>query len=234
MEYGAMVSAYKSLHERLLSDSAIAMRIRNKMRHLRQPIYQGEYTLSERVGIVFRLITKGVLPGGFGRLAHFLHSLPLLSPSKLPQAIVDWISALAMRDYVARRFGEATAPQRERLAALVGRLRAAVAAYVERGAAAVSFENVAAAMPRLSLSIAGGLDRAFFAELRRHVDELMRHELARLTLRINALHEAEAHHLRHLLRHLARYGDRISIQIHERVSHLVRADSSVFHVVVLN
>ena len=234
MEYGAMVAAYKSLHERLLSDRGIAERIRNKMRHLRRPIYQGEYTLTERAVIVLRLITKGVLPGGLPRIACFLRSLPLASPAKLPLAIVDWIAALAMRDYVARRFGAATESQRDRLAALAERLRSAVAAYVERGAAAVCLENAAAVMPRLSLSFAGGLDRAFFAQVRRHVDELMRHELARLTLRISALHEAEARHLQRLLRRFARYGDRISIELHERVSHLLHVDSSVFHVVVLS
>jgi radical SAM superfamily enzyme YgiQ (UPF0313 family) len=234
MEYDAMVAAYKSLHERLLSDHAIAKRIRNKMRHLRRPTYHGEYTFRERIGILFRLLAKGVLPGGLPRIARFIHSLPLASPAKLPLAIVDWIAALAMRDYVARRFGVTTEPQRERLAARAARLRSAVAAYVEKGAAAVCWENAAATMPRLSLSLAGGLDRAFFASVGRHVDLLMRHELSRLTLCVSALQGSEARHLQRLLRRLARYGDRISIQLHERVSHLVHADSSVFHVVVLS
>jgi radical SAM superfamily enzyme YgiQ (UPF0313 family) len=231
MEYEAMVAAYKALYERLLSDSGIATRVVNKMRHLRNPVYQSEYGTRERIGIVLRLLGKGILPGGLPRLGRFLRSLPLSSPAKLPQAIVDWIAGLAMRDYVARKFGIVTEAQRERLAARVLRLRAAIRAYVERGAAAVSFENVAAAMPRLSVSLGGGLDRAFFARVGRHVDRLMRHEMSRLTLRVSALHESEARHLHRLLRRLARYGDRISIQLHERAADLVRVDSSVFHVV---
>ena len=231
MEYGAMVGAYKALYERLLSDSGIAERVRNKMRHLRDPVYQGDYTLAEQIGIVFRLLVKGVLPGGVPRLARFLRSLPLSAPAKVPQAIVDWIAGLAMRDYVARKFDIATDTQRERLAAQVLRLRAAVRAHIEKGAAAVSFDNVAAALPRLSVSFAGGLDRAFFARVARHADKLMRHELARMTLRVTALRGAEVRHLQRLLRRLARYGDRVSIELHERVSGLVRVDSSVFHVV---
>ena len=233
MEYGAMVTGYKALYERLLSDRGIAVRIRNKMRYLRNPVYQGDYALAERIGILFRLLAKGVLPGGVPRIGHFLRSLPLLSPAKLPQAIVDWIAGLAMRDYVARKFGIATELQRERLAAHAVRLRAAVRSYVENGAAAVSFENVAASMPRLSVSFAGGLDRVFFTRVGRHVDKLMRHELSNLTLRVSALHGAEVRHLHRLLRRLARYGDRISIELHDRVAHLVRVDSSVFHVVFL-
>jgi hypothetical protein len=233
MEYGAMVAGYKALYERLLSDDGIAARVLNKMRHLKDPVYQGEYGLRERIVIVTRLLAKGILPGGLPRLGRFLGSLPLSSPAKLPQAIVDWIAGLAMRDYVARKFGIATQAQRERFAARVVRLRAAIRAYVERGAAAVSLENVAAGMPGLSVSLSGGLDRVFFARVARHVERLMRRGMSRLTLRVSALHEGEARHLHALLQRLSRYGDRISIQLHERVSDIVRVDSSVFHVVFL-
>lgn len=233
MEYGAMVQAYKALYERLLSDHSIAERTRNKMRYLRSPVYRGDYTLGESAGIVFRLLAKGVLPGGLPRLVQFLRSLPMRSPSKLPLAVVDWIAGLAMRDYVTRKFGIATKSQHERLAARAIRLRAAVRTYVEKGAATVSFENVTASMPRLSVSFAGGLDRAFFTRVGRHVDKFMRHELPRLTLRVSALHGVEVAHMHRLLRRLARYGDRISIELHDRVSSLVRVDSSVFHVMFL-
>jgi hypothetical protein len=232
MEYAAMVATYKQLYERLLSDRGIAERVRNKMRHLRNPAYHGEYALGERIGIVCKLLVKGVLPGGPLRLARFLRSLPLLSPAKLPLAIVDWIAGLAMRDYVARKFGVATELQRDRLAARALRLRAALRAYVEKGVAAVSIENVAVSM-RLSVSLSGGLDRVFFRRVARHVDKLMLDELSRLTLRVSAVREAEVRDLNRLLRRLARYGDRISIQLHGRVSELVRVDSSVFHVVLL-
>jgi radical SAM superfamily enzyme YgiQ (UPF0313 family) len=231
MDYGAMVAAYKALYERLLSDRGIATRVRNKMRRLNDPVYQGEYGLRERIGIVVRLMAKGILPGGPPRLGRFLRSLPLFSPAKLPQAIVDWIAGLAMRDYVDRKFGIATEAQRERLAARVGRLRAAIREYIEKGAAAVSFENVAAAVPGLSVSLSGRLDRVFFARVGRHVETLMRRGMSRLTLRVSALQEGDARHLQCLLQRLARYGDRISIRLHERVADLVRVDSSVFHVV---
>jgi hypothetical protein len=137
-----------------------------------------------------------------------------------------------MRDYVARNFGTVTETQRETLALYAARLRAAVRGYVERGSAAVSFENIAASLPRLSVSFAGGLDRAFFRRVGRHADKLMRLELSRLTLRVCALHGAEVRHMHELLRRLERYGDRISIQLHGRVSELLRVDSSVFHVVL--
>ncbi len=226
-------AAYKALYERTVEDGNIAARVRAKMRQLRDPTYQGgEYGLRERIVIVYRLIARGVLPGGLPRIMHFLRSLPWRAPEKLPQAINDWIAGLAMRDYVRRHFGGCTDEQRATLARLVDHLRAAVAGHVDRGRAAISLDAVSAALPRLSVSLAEGLDRAFFVRTTRHLRRLMRSTSARITLRINALGAAEASYLNRSLRKLARYGDRISIVAQERVLALVRVDSSVFDLVL--
>ncbi|HEX8012093.1 MAG TPA: radical SAM protein [Casimicrobiaceae bacterium] len=232
MEYGAMIAAYKRLYERLLSDRGIAERVRRKMRFLRDPVYHGEYTPSQRFGIVFRLLRKGVLPGGPARLGAFLASLPWLSPAKMPLSIVDWIAGLAMRQYVQRHFGLATEAQRTTLAERTERLKVALRAYVARGAAVVSLDNVTASLPRLTLALAGGLDRTFFTRAARHVAAIMKRTPSRLTLYVDALHQGEAFHLQRLLERLAPFGDRISVVLNERVLNHVRIDSSIFHLVL--
>ena len=231
MEYGAMVEAYKSLHQRLVRDADIAQRIRNKLRYLGNPVYEGEYGPWERIVIVARLLMRGILAGGPRRVYHFLASLPYRAPSKLPQAIVDWIAALAMRDFVRRHFADppgaaATAMQ------VVAELRASLAGYVAQGRAGLQWDALSAALPRLSVLLDGGLDRAFFARSGRHLERLMRRTSSRLTLRVEALREADAAHLRRLLKRLARYGDRISIVARARALGMLAIDSSVFHVVV--
>lgn len=232
MDYGAMVAAYKALYERVLEDGNIAERVRAKMRQLRDPVYQGDYAPRERLVILYRLIVKGLLPGGLPRLMHFARSFPWRAPEKMPQAITDWIAGLAMRDYVRRHFGGFPEEQRATLARLVDRLRVAVASHVDRGHAAISLDAFSVALPRLSVSLADGLDRAFFARTTRHLRRLMGRTSARLTLRINALGAAEASHLNRSLLRLARYGDRISIVAQERALALVRVDSSVFNLVL--
>jgi radical SAM superfamily enzyme YgiQ (UPF0313 family) len=102
MSYEQMIAAFQRLHLRLASDYGIAQRIRNKMRYLRDPVYSGEYSLREQVGIFTKLIVLGVLPGGPRRVYHFLRTLPLAAPRKLPLVVVDWIAGLAMRDYLQR------------------------------------------------------------------------------------------------------------------------------------
>src|SRR6185436_13158436 len=68
MSYDAMVAAYRNLYLRLLSDKEIALRIRNKVRYLQSPIYTSGYSGAERLGIVWRLLTRGVLRGDPRRL----------------------------------------------------------------------------------------------------------------------------------------------------------------------
>jgi len=105
MEYDAMVASYKALYQRLLEDRQIADRVRNKARYLRDPGRQSQYGLIEGLGILGRLMVRGILAGGWSRLFHFLRSMPIAAPRLLPQAITDWIVGLAMRDYVERQFG---------------------------------------------------------------------------------------------------------------------------------
>jgi radical SAM superfamily enzyme YgiQ (UPF0313 family) len=106
MDYGAMVAGYKRLYRRLLEDRHIAQRIRNKLRYLKHPVYQGEYTWAQRLSIVSALLGKGILAGGPRRVFHFLRSVPFWAPRQIPQAVLDWIAALSMQHYVRRHFGD--------------------------------------------------------------------------------------------------------------------------------
>jgi len=119
---------------------------------------------------------------------------------------------------------------RTALAAGAERLRRALRTYVEAGAARIGVDAAAGALPRITVSIAGALDRAFFVRLARHVDRLLAQTPSRLTLRVDVLGAPDARRLSRLLRRLAPHGDRISIELHERMRRLVPVDSSVFHV----
>ena len=98
MSHEAMADAYQALYRRLLSDGEIIRRIRNKARYLRVPLYQSGYPLSDRLGILARLLINGVLPGGIRRTIHFLRTLPVFFPVRLPLVVSDWIIGLSMRE----------------------------------------------------------------------------------------------------------------------------------------
>jgi hypothetical protein len=87
-----------------VSDRVIALRIRNKMRFMRSPLYSGEYSPTQRVAIVARLLRRGILPGGITRAWHFATTLATASPPQWPLLVVDWIAGLSMQDYVRRHF----------------------------------------------------------------------------------------------------------------------------------
>jgi len=61
------------------------------------------------------------------------------------------------------------------------------------------------------------------------LEALLAHTRASVSLRIEAMHAAQAESLQRLLHRLRRYGDRISISIDESLTTLVPIDSSVFH-----
>jgi radical SAM superfamily enzyme YgiQ (UPF0313 family) len=227
--YDEMIGAYKELYRRLLTDRAIADRIRNKLRHLGPPVYEGEYPPLQRVGIVLRLLAKGIAPGGLPRVHHFLRSVPWRAPDKLPLAIVDWIAGLAMRDYVRRHFEpaglRAPAPVERRLATM----RAFVAEQVRIGRVSLVAR---AARIELSLSFDATAGHRFFRRLGRHLDRLLRFQGTTLTLNVDALPAGEVPDLERLLARLARHGDRVFVLLGERLQRLVQVDSSRFNLVL--
>ncbi len=109
MQIDAMVDAYRALYRRLLTDREIALRIRNKIRYMHAPRYRSGYSAAARLGILVRLILKGILPGGPSRVLYFLSTLPLLAPARIPLVISDWIIGLSMRDYAERNLSDSSA-----------------------------------------------------------------------------------------------------------------------------
>jgi radical SAM superfamily enzyme YgiQ (UPF0313 family) len=228
MSYDAMVSAYRRLYEHLLTDRGIAERIRNKLHWMRAPVYRSEYTRVDKVRIVLRLLTKGILPGGPRRWAAFLRSLPVLSPRQVPTAISDWITGLSMQSYVRRRFARDRADEsavERRLHAL----RRAVARYLDAGKVALAWRP---APLQLDLTLVGPLDARFFSSAAPRLEKLLRHTHSTLTLRIEELHAQHVAHLQRLLARLARHGDRVSVVLHEKLRAVVPIDSSVFDLVL--
>jgi radical SAM superfamily enzyme YgiQ (UPF0313 family) len=229
MPYNAMVDSYIALYRRLLADREIALRIRNKLRHLGSPVYRSGYAPQEALGILWRLVRKGILPGGPGRVWHFLRSLPWLTPPRVPTVISDWIVGLSMHEFAERRLTsepiEASAVNR-----WVDALRSAIGGDLAQGKVTLSLQQSGA--PDLALCLKGSPDDRFFKRAAPGLERFLKHPHASLTLRIEAFKAAHLSQLQELLRKLARYGDRVSIEVDERLRTLVPIDSSVFHLVL--
>jgi hypothetical protein len=182
------------------------------------------------VGIVARLLVKGVLPGGPARIWHFVRSVPWTSPRKVPLAIVDWIAGLSMQRYVERRMRPKTADGRAS-ARMAASVRNAIRGYLASGSVSVSFNPVA--IPSLALSLHGALDHRFFKRAAPRLELLLKHTPARLTVHIEALQRQHGRHAARMLERLARYGDRVSITIDDKLRALLPIDSSIFNVVLM-
>jgi len=106
MSVAEMTAGYRQLWRELLADSAIARRIRNKLARFGVPPDVRRETFGEATRIVWRLLRRGIAPGGPLRAWHFVRSLPLHRPQLWPLAVNDWIAALALRDYFMRHVGQ--------------------------------------------------------------------------------------------------------------------------------
>ena len=229
MPYDAMVDGYIALYRRLLTDREIALRMRNKLRYLGSPIYRSAYSTREGFGITWRLLWKGIVPGGPRRLWHFLRSLSLHAPSRAPTVISDWAVGLSMREFAERRL---TVEQTEAgtLERWVEPVRSAIDGYLADGKVTLKLRQTGA--PDLAVCLKDRLDGLFFKRAAPALERLLKHTRASVTLRIEAFQAHQLDHFQGLLRRLARYGDRVHIIIDERLRALVPIDSSVFYLVL--
>jgi radical SAM superfamily enzyme YgiQ (UPF0313 family) len=232
MKYDEMIERYRGLYTRLLAYRNIADRIKNKIRFIGTPPARREYSWIAGIRILRRLLFRGLLPGGAPRLFHFVRSIPFGRPRFIPVAVQDWIVGLSMRDYVERNFGERFDELRAVAHRRMERIERSFRHYVQRGAVEVSLVEAKDAVSNLSVSMRGWLDRRFFKRAGHHFEKVLEHTTASITLRIEALNDAQRRHLRRLLKRLARYGDRVYIAVHEELTDIIDIDSSVFNVVL--
>lgn len=232
MGYEELVRGYRTLQCRLLHHASIARRIRNKFRHLTNPVARPDYALRDQVRILGRFLMRGLLPGGVARLYHFLRTLPVSRPRLVPLVVQDWIVGLSMRDYFDRHYAQSLGGASQRARDRVRSIEKALRRYVHQGALELSLDEVKHRAAVLSISLRGRLDREFFSRAAPHLEQLLAATTSSITLRIEELHEAQLVHLERLLARLARYGDRIHIAVREELQDLVAIDSSVFNLVL--
>ncbi len=226
MGYDEMVQAYLGLYRRLLEDREIALRVRNKLRYLRDPVYRSTYSTREGLSILGKLVWKGILPGGPARIWHFLRSIPYREPGKLPVVVSDWIVALSMREFATRRLAfDVTG------AASVREEVDSVRKYV--GAEDLTLSLNPETSPHVAIRVGEQVDRRFFTHAAPRLEKLLKDSHASLTLRIESSFQPfNLEPLQRLLRRLARYGDRVSIVMDAKLRTMLPVDSSVFNLVL--
>lgn len=232
MSYEEMISGYRALYYRLLENHNIADRIKNKVRYLTHPNFGSGDPVATQLRMLGKFILRGLAPGGFSRLFHFVRSLPLLRPRLIPLVVQDWVVGLSMRDYVERHFVQEFEKVNQLAHGYLQMIEAAFQRYVHGGALDVSLNQVRHAAANMSISLKGWVDREFFVRIVHPLEKVLEDTTSSVTLRIEELHEAQLKHLHKLLKRLARHGDRVYIKVHEKVRHLVDIDSSVFNLVL--
>jgi hypothetical protein len=225
-----MSGLYAGIYRRLLTNAGIRLRIRNKVRHLGALGYRGGYTLGQSLGIVARLLLRGILPGGFGRLYHFLRSLSLHRPSLIPLEIADWITGLSMRAFARDHLWAAPSGSASDVR-LLDSVQAAIARYLHQGEVWVT-RKAATAAPNLTIHLGDALSRRFFRRAAPELRRLMEESRTRLTLAVDGMPAQYVKQLERLLSRLASHGDRIFVVLSENLRQRVTIDLSAFNLVL--
>jgi radical SAM superfamily enzyme YgiQ (UPF0313 family) len=224
-----MSGLYAGIYRRLLTDAGIRLRIRNKARHLGALGYRGGYTLGQSLGIVARLLLRGILPGGFGRLYHFLRSLSLRRPSLIPLEIADWITGLSMRAFARDHLWAAPSGSASDVR-LLDSVQAAIARTLRQGEVWVTRK---AATTNLTIQLGDALSRRFFKAAAPELRRLMEQSRTRLTLAVDGMPAQYMKQLERLLSRLAGHGDRIFVVLSESLRQRVTIDLSAFNLVLV-
>jgi radical SAM superfamily enzyme YgiQ (UPF0313 family) len=205
-----LLGGYGRLHERLLDDGAIARRIINKNRSLGRVSGGMEYGAGTSLGILIRLLWRGILRGGPARPWLFLRSFPWLRPWQIPSTVGDWIVGLSMQHY-ARRHLAGVAPESPALWNI--RMTRLAQALRRCGAGQVSVDHHSGecGTPVLALSLSAVPGRRV-RRASRHLHALLKDTPARLTLRFEEIHVRDVPRLRCLLSRLTHLADQVSIE----------------------
>lgn len=229
MTYEEMVSGYRKLYDRLLDHRNIAKRIKNKTRYLANPAYREKQSPDNVLSIVRKFFVYGIVPGGISRMFRFVQTIPFLKPRLIPLVIQDWIVGLSMRDYVDRHFILEFEQDNRLTHHYLQSIERAFQRYLRHGVLEVSLNQLNSAAANFSISVKGILDKKFFRYAGRHFKKLLAGTTSSITLHIEELHENHLVHFNRLLDRLSRYGDRITLNVDEKLLDAVEIDSSVFN-----
>ncbi len=234
MGYDEMVRGYRDLYFRLYENHNIADRIKSKMRYITKPLSKDNYSLGKSLKILRSLFVHGILPGGFPRLFHFFRSFPFSRPRLFKKFITEWIVGLTMRDYIERHFIQEHSKSNNLSANYLDSFKKTFPRYLDHGALEISLKQYKNAVANLSISMKGWLGRDFFVGATHHLEMFLNNTSSSITLNIEEFHESQTKHLNKLLTRLSRFGDRINIDVHEKLRHMIEIDSYIFNLVLIS
>jgi radical SAM superfamily enzyme YgiQ (UPF0313 family) len=221
-----LIAGYEDLLRRLTDDRAIYERIRNKLKHLKQPLTSPHLSFRQKAAYASGLLFRGILPGGPRRIAYFLRSCApaLKSPKTLAVILTDWIAALSLKSYRIRHFDKTASGvelARRRLQALIARALSNVEGISLRVAVWDGINRLRVELQEaMDLSRARALAKAIRSTLKKTHEEVV--------IDLHALKESSAEQVLPLLKTLRRYRRRVHVRLSEALYKRLRDELSLF------
>jgi radical SAM superfamily enzyme YgiQ (UPF0313 family) len=114
MTEAELLRGFQQLTARIADDTAIADRVRTKLRHFDRPALTFGLPPGRVLLYLLRFALRAVLPGGPRRWWHLARSLTpaVRDPRLLPVAVLNWTYGLAIQAFVRDHLGSAARPAR--------------------------------------------------------------------------------------------------------------------------
>lgn len=148
-----------------------------------------------------------------------------------PQVVTDWITGLAMQDYVNRHFPANMLNNNLKISRYINQLFRIGREGINRGTLGLS-ASFDSGRSRIELTLKGYSGRRFLQQAGLRLEQLLRKTPVTVVLRIEALADGQLEQLQEMLHQLSRHGDRVFIYLNNKLRPLVNVDSSVFNLVL--
>lgn len=215
MTYDELIEGYEGLQRRLTEEKTIYRRLANKVRHLKDPLDSPHLSPVRKLLYLSRLVFRGILPGGFGRIYWFVRSvlLALCRPKGLATTVTDWIAALSLQAFQDRHFGKEASPIEPVFQRLRETLRRKICDPVQEGVAL----RIAALQEgeRIWIDLKKSFDRRVAKVLSRAIRRTLKRSREGIVIDCRTLKESSWLQIRILLKRLRRYRHQIHIQLPE-------------------
>ena len=123
------------------------------------------------------------MPGGITRIYHFVRTIPFLKPRLLSLVANDWVTGLAMSDYVRRNFHQEMERETGMAQRYLERFRQACHLDLRNGSVEISLQQVKNTASNLSIAMKGLLDQDFFLSAARHTRTVLKNTSCSVTIR---------------------------------------------------
>ncbi|MBI4411963.1 MAG: B12-binding domain-containing radical SAM protein [Deltaproteobacteria bacterium] len=230
MTYDELVEGHRRLYERLLTDRVSSMRLANKLDYMKNPLTSPHFSLGQKLGYTLRLLRRGIIPGGMGRIYYFMKSFvaALRHPALIAVVMTDWIAILSLKSFWDRSLDRSVARTETVLSLLQKRVISRMREAWQGGLIALRL-NIFKDRPHVWIDLKQSLDGKVSRVLARIIRRTLKKNHEAVVIDCRAVQPSNWMSLEVLLQKLRRCRNQIHIRLTDELYQKLGKRLELFH-----